>query len=277
MSVRRIFVAIAILAIASVQHTRAHSSGEPIHAATRQVTDTPAGLSDVVRVLDFEPDSNGLFPNGAVAEDEMIVIDMFESSHGMRFGMDYDGDGFPDGKSFLSLEQAGSEDLDSAFYYDHTGEADRAAPEFAERLGRFFLFARFSGPGESAVILYTPRVARATGEIWDLDGTPRYGTEQWLVEATDSRGSVVSTARSPVGDQTFEYDGRPWGWVVEADRPVIASVRLWFTGSKTDGIGLALDNFTAEDAALAGQRCYLPFGINLLSDHFGDIDPASGP
>ena len=77
----------------------------------------------------------------------------------------------------------------------------------------------------------------ASGEIWDIDRS-----EQWLVTAYDSGGSLLDSILSPAGEGGFDpLDGQPWtfGFSKLSD---ISEIQLRYVGGSST-VGLAFDNF----------------------------------
>ena len=46
--------------------------------------------------IDFEPDGNGLLPDGSTAADNLEITDQFLTSDGISFAVDNNLDGIPD-------------------------------------------------------------------------------------------------------------------------------------------------------------------------------------
>ncbi len=195
-------------------------------------------------LINFEP-VDGKFPDGSVAVDNMPITNQF-SSLGVTFGIDRNLDGLPDAGLFPRLEAVGSSDSVSGFISTKGGGFDTTAPGFEERLGSFFLRGVGSlangANGESLLISYTSPTRAASGEIWDIDGNPVIGAEQWEVQALGSDLSVIDSIVSPAGT-TFALDGSPWLWSFDRPEKDIYAIRVNYTGD-TRNVGLAFDNFS---------------------------------
>ncbi|OZH54496.1 hypothetical protein AFK68_10545 [Hydrocoleum sp. CS-953] len=171
----------------------------------------------------------------------MPITNQF-SSLGVTFGIDRNLDGLPDGGLFANLEAVGSSDAVSGFLSTIGGGFDIAAPGFEERLGSFFLRGVSSlANGESLLISYTSPTKAASAEIWDIDGEPARGFEQWEVQALGSDLSVIDSIISPVGNDALESS--PWLWSFDRPEKDIHAIRLVYRGNAT-GVGLAFDNFS---------------------------------
>jgi hypothetical protein len=160
----------------------------------------------------------------------------------VSFGFDQDGDGILDSNAVF--EQTGDlndSNKDSGFW-GPTG-IDRAAQGFESQLGNFFLRqSNAYKPFGVFHILYDADnpVTSASGEIWDIDGGSR--TEQFLVKAFNE-DLLLESILSPLGTTSKTLDGKPWtfGFNGLSD---ITRIEITFTGSKTNGIGLAFNNFS---------------------------------
>ncbi|HUG62593.1 MAG TPA: hypothetical protein VMP03_12150 [Methylomirabilota bacterium] len=200
-------------------------------------------------VVDFEPNPmTGRFPDGSMPVDEMPIGDQFLLSHGIRFGIDVDGDGSADGP--LPLLERRGENPPDAFFNGLTRLFDSAMPGYEDQLGEWFLKADLKDGSQSLIIAYEAPVEAASGQIWDIDGAPIHGYEQWRVEALDRAGAVIDSVDSPVGD-TLELDGRPWDFTVRSPSGHrLAAVRIRFIGRKrASTIGLAFDRYTPFQSA----------------------------
>jgi len=162
----------------------------------------------------------------------------------IRFGIDGDLNGVPETTAFF--ERSGPDVIDG---FVACNGNDVAAPGFAPQLGGFFLRASPGGDFGVLIITYSGGVVNgASGEIWDIDGLSS-GTERYRVRAFDSGGALLATIDSPVSTQdsgcaNTELDGKPWTFNFFAT-PGIARITIDFTGTKTNGIGLAFNNFNA--------------------------------
>lgn len=162
----------------------------------------------------------------------------------ITFGFDGDFDGIPETPAVL--EQIGADVTDG--FLGCNGR-DMASTGFAGQLGDFFLRGSPGADFGLLVITYTGgTVSGASGEIWDIDGVAN-GTEQYRLRAYDAGGTLLATIDSPLSTQesgclNTELDGRPWVFSF-AGVPGIARITIDFIGTKTNGIGLAFNNFNA--------------------------------
>lgn len=199
---------------------------------------TPAAA----QVIDFETD-----PAGAPSVDDAVLGLGAAYTVGplsIRFGFDGDLNGVPE--TTAAFERSGPDVLDG---FVACNGRDVAAPGFAPQLGGFFLRGNSGGDFGVLVITYTGGVVSgASGEIWDIDGLSN-GTEQYRVRAFDAGSTLLATIDSPVSTQdsgcaNTELDGKPWTFSF-VGVPGIARITIDFIGTKTNGIGLAFNNFNA--------------------------------
>jgi hypothetical protein len=139
------------------------------------------------------------------------------------------------------------------FYNDQTHHWDEGFPASPD-LGGWFVRSNDNigsrgGQGVYLTIDYTAPVFAASGQIWDIDGGPR-GTEQWRVVAYLD-GVQVDYEDSPLGDAhgAGSLNGLPWTFNLSSAGG-LDRIEFIFTGSKTDSLGLAFDNFNTD--ALTG-------------------------
>jgi hypothetical protein len=187
-------------------------------------------------VIDFET-----VPGGASA-DQLAISNQYQAGFGVSFSLSTGGVPF--------LEQVGDSDAGRGFFNTGLGVYDAAAAGFTSQLGNYFLRigtgSLQTAPMPQLIINYSTPVAAASAQIWDIDGNAS-GSEQWLVEALGSGGGVIDSVLSPLGttEDALSLDGKPWTWSFDHGSSAdIFALRLSFTGSKTGGIGLALDNFS---------------------------------
>ena len=220
----------------------------------------PAPLIAGPSMIDFETLPDGSTP----VDDQRLDHNQWYDAGGVRvrFGFDTDGDYVPD--SDAVFEHIGKDGTD-AFGNQFLNEVrDTAYPGYEARLGEFFL--RSDRPlhyDSDFIVEYETPVTRLSGEIWDLDGATGYD-EKWSVIGLDENGFVAAGCISGRWTRADEYsfDGRPWRFALETDRPV---KRLWvrFLGSKTSDVGFAFNNFDATGAGVA---------VRLLGVAPGDAD-----
>jgi len=162
----------------------------------------------------------------------------------ITFGFDGDLDGIPETPAIL--EQIGADVTDG--FLGCNGR-DMASTGYAAQLGNFFLRGAPGADFGLLVITYAGgAVSGASGEIWDIDGVAN-GTEQYRLRAYDAGGTLLAVIDSPLSTQesgclNTELDGRPWTFSF-AGVPGIARITIDFIGTKTNGIGLAFNNFNA--------------------------------
>jgi hypothetical protein len=206
--------------------------------------------------IDFEPDGNGLLPDGSVATDNLPITTQYLLSHGVSFGIDDDLDGVADLGASPALEAVGLESI-NGFFNNVLGSTDTAASGFESQLGTFFLRTPTGTGGFPAptnlLITYTSPVSAASAEIWDLDGEVSLGSEQWRLEALDAFGGVLDSISTPE-QIDFTFDGKPV--VVSIDHAGISDIyalRMVFTGTKTGAAGIAFKNFNSTCSAGSWQ------------------------
>ncbi|MFD2164830.1 PEP-CTERM sorting domain-containing protein [Thalassotalea euphylliae] len=196
-------------------------------------------LSANAGLIDFELTHNGLVPtdNAEIALNDTFNVD----GVAVRFGFDSDYDGVLD--TTAVFEEVGNNDTGGdTGYKTKGGPADFAMPGFESQMGRFFL--RQSNPYQAFgifTILYDANnpVTAASGEIWDIDGGKK--TEQFQVKAFNG-SALLASVMSPLGnDKTL--DGKPWTFGFSG-LSNITKIEITFTGTKTQGIGLAFNNFS---------------------------------
>ncbi len=196
-------------------------------------------LNTKAGIIDFETTALGGLPtdNSTIEFSDAFMAD----SVIVRFGFDSNWDGTLDTKAVF--EEVGNTDTggDTGFW-GFGSDKDTAAPGFTSQLGNFFL--RQNDPYKPFgvfTILYeaTNAVSAASGEIWDIDGGNK--TERFLVEAFDGT-TLLDSIQSPLGtDSTL--DGKPWVFGFN-NLSNITKIEITFTGTKTNGIGLAFNNFS---------------------------------
>jgi len=204
-------------------------------------------------------------PGGSPA-DKLAISTQYSVSDGVTFSLSNGDTPF--------LELTGSSDTGDGFLNDALSSDDVEATSgwSGPGLGDYFLRIGTGGlastPVPSLIISYSAPVSAASAQIWDIDGHSN-GTEQWVVEARDSGGTVIEMATSPLGTThgASSLDGKPWLWALgdNAGSADIFSIRVSFSGSKTSGIGLAFDNFSTDTAQTIPEPGSLAIlGMGLL-------------
>jgi hypothetical protein len=208
-------------------------------------------------LITFETRPNGNTPTDNASLLAPYAIDggsvrfFFDVAQSNVYNNTYD-DGIDERPVF---EERGDADGDpSGFRSTKNVGSDRPS---APGLGSWFIrqpgdFGTTPFPGNFIVDYDTTQTINAlSGEIWDIDAGPGGATEQWLVEVLDRDNNVVTSQLSPLGiDQTDpdSLDSLPWtfGFTnLTARSSLVDKVRISFVGSKTAGIGLAFNNFSA--------------------------------
>jgi hypothetical protein len=201
-------------------------------------------------LVDFETK-----PGGGTPADNGNQVNPYTIPGGtVQFFFDTNGNNtFDSGvDAFGKYEHIGSDGNDG-FFDQWNGSSDEAQPGFEAELGNFFLrqpdpIGNVPGPFIAAYDVSVP-IRGLSGEIWDIDGG-HVGTEQWRVDVLGTGGTVLATTLSPIGVVTdnTSLDSLPWVFRFEDLPDGVAAVRLSFIGSKTGGIGLAFNNFSATEA-----------------------------
>jgi hypothetical protein len=210
-----------------------------------------AGVASA-QLIDFETT-----PSGAVPLDDQVLgwanPYLFPGGQ-VQFGFDTDLDTVIDADALFELIGTTVTEGMNAGFQGSDG-IDTADAGFTAQLGDWFL--RSSLPGSDFghfVIQYTSSfpVTAASGEVWDIDGTPGQGgspsyTEEYTVRAYDALGNLLDTQVSPLGtlnSASAPLDGRPWTFAFSGLTAGIDRIVVDFTGSKPSGIGLAFNNFS---------------------------------
>lgn len=186
---------------------------------------------------------------------------------------------FSSSQTDLVIEEAGdADDNPDGFVYDQ-GSTNDLDVDPDNDLGTYFLRTRGEiterGLGAAdpvMTIAYSgPAATLISGEIWDVDGNQGQGSEQWVVQAKDSSGAILGSLTSPNGttNSAGSLDGMAWLFSFSSanvsDPGAIASLDFFFTGTKTQGIGLAFDNFKVEAIPLPAPALLLLTGLAGLA------------
>jgi hypothetical protein len=230
----------------------------------------PARAGDMI---DFET-----APNGDTPVDDAVLRGRYALSGGGSVGFFFDvadsngvyNNVFDRGHDALPVFEERGRDSDGGqdgFQASTAGDGafDRARADsgLGPQLGRFFLrqpdgIGGLPGP---FVIDYdtTQTIREFSGEIWDIDGG-----EQWRVDVLDAAGSVLRTLLSPVATKGGgSLDSLPWMFGFNGLPDGVKAIRLTFVGAKTDGIGLAFNNFSPT-FAVPGSVVPEPSSLALL-------------
>lgn len=175
--------------------------------------------------------------------------------------------------STASIEFVGSDATDG-FVVDGQGVNDDEFPgsAFEGQLGDKFLrataglSAQFPTGDAIFTLTFGPQVSSVSGELWDIDGNQTQGTEQWVVQAFAADNSLLDELTSPLGSTTGagSLNGLPWTFSF-AGIGKISYIEFDFTGSKTFGIGAALDNIEFTPVPLPASALLLLGGIGGLA------------
>ena len=217
-------------------------------------------------------------PDGAPPVDDAVPRGRYALSGGGSVGFFFDTNGndvFDRGVDALPVfEQVGT-DGDDGFVATSagTGVHDRApqGSGLNPRLGQFFLRQPdpIGGVPGPFVIDYdtTQTIREFSGEIWDVDATGGGLYEQWRVDVLSDTGSVLASLLSPKGlgpGDPNSLDSLPWAFGFRDLPNGVKSIRLTFVGTKTNGIGLAFNNFSPTFAVPGSIPVPEPSGLALL-------------
>ena len=135
----------------------------------------------------------------------------------------------------------------------------------AALLGDFVLRPQQPGAVPAPFIIdynTTLGISALSGEIWDIDGG--IGTEQWQVDVLDAALNVLASQISPLGSGSV-LDSRAWTFAFSGLPAGVDKVRLSFIGTKTDGVGLAFNNFSPFAVPEPGTAMLVGFGLSWLA------------
>ena len=184
-------------------------------------------ISTQGQTIDFEK-----VPGVAVPIDGMAISNEFQATFGVSFSLE--GGGFP------VLAKVGAPL--TAF----SGPTGEDGPATNQNVGSFFLTDDGqTGPAPPALIItYALPVAAASGVIIDIDSNPALGgAERWRVEARNAtNGLLESVLLAPTSFNGGDGKATPWSFARTTND--IYFVRVLYGGDKTNGIGLAFDNFS---------------------------------
>ncbi len=201
---------------------------------------------------DVTPTDNSALSTSAQYNDGGILV---------SFGFGTIGtDGIPVVTSPAYFERVGATDSVNGFFNDTLGVGDTESALADSSLDSWFLRGGSATSnaitvGQVFVITYDPttRPTSASGEIWDIDSFAEQGTEGWLVEARNESGDVIGFNQSPIFpatdpvSDTTSLDGQEWNFSFNGLLEPISYITFTFNGTKTTGIGLAFDNFSASE------------------------------
>ncbi|WP_165250913.1 PEP-CTERM sorting domain-containing protein [Paludisphaera soli] len=234
-------------------------------AATAAFCGLAFATSAAADMIDFETR-----PDGSTPVDDARLVSPYAIAGGgsVRFFFDVNGnDRFDLGVDALPRFEARGEDGTDGFVSSTApGPFDRAREGYGLQLGRWFL-RQPDGigvlPGPFLIEYDTTQVIREfSGEIWDIDGG-----EQWRVDVLNGTGSILTTLLSPQGvgrNDPATLDSLPWNFGFKGLPDGVKSIRLTFVGTKTDGIGLAFNNFSPT-FAVPGSVVPEPSSLALMA------------
>lgn len=179
------------------------------------------------QTIDFEK-----VPGVAMPIDGMAISNQFQLAFGVQFSLE--GGGFP------VLAKVGAPL--TAF----SGPTGEDGPATNQNVGSFFLTDDGqTGPAPPALVIsYEVPVAAASGVILDIDSNPVLGgAERWRVEARGA-GNILLTSILLTPTSFNGGDGKATPWSFNRAANDIYFVRVVYAGDKTNGIGLAFDNFS---------------------------------
>lgn len=170
-------------------------------------------------LITFEPNASGKLPNNKKAKDERKIKNDFQSSHGVTFGQDVNGDLKIDSGSYALLDYRVHNKKNPGFYSDANWTYNQAAAGYQDQLGDWFLKSAsyFEGAAENTILIsFDNPTAAASGEMWDIDAYGVGNYEQWKVAAYDADGNELASLESPAGRDSLSergsLDSKPWTW-----------------------------------------------------------------
>ena len=194
------------------------------------------------QLIDFETTPTGSTP----VDDALLATPYPIAGPGsVRFFFDTNLNGvFDPGSDGLPVLEATGDDALDGFINNTLLQGDVPDAADAALLGDFFLRPQQPGAVPAPFIIdynTTLSISALSGEIWDIDGGT--GTEQWQVDVLDAALNVLASQVSPLGSGSA-LDSRAWTFAFSGLPTGVDKVRLSFIGTKTDGVGLAFNNFS---------------------------------
>jgi hypothetical protein len=208
-----------------------------------------AALPGVANVIDFETT-----PGGGAPVDDAVLNTPYNITGGGTVAFFFDNNlnnTFDSGIDTLPLFEAAGQDGTDGFGSSYWGINDTAYPGYAAELGNFFLRQPVSGTVPPPFFIHyntSQTITALSGEIWDIDGAPA-GTEQWRVDVLGGAHNVLASQLSPLGNSSA-LDSKPWVFAFTGLPSGVEDVRLTFVGTKTQGLGLAFNNFSPTTTAV---------------------------
>ena len=219
----------------------------------------------VANLIDFETT-----PGGGPPVDDQVLNAPYNITGGGTVSFYFDNNlnnSYDAGTDTLGVFEAAGQDGTDGFASSYWGINDTAYPGYAADLGNFFLRQPIPGtvPPPFIVDYNTSQTITAlSGEIWDIDGSSALGTEQWLVDVLDSSNNILASELSPLGNSSA-LDSKPWTFSFSGFPLGVDKVRLTFVGSKTQGLGLAFNNFSPTTAAVPEPTSVYIAGAGLAA------------
>lgn len=253
------------------------SAAQLLTATATGTTALLLSCSAQAALIDFETLRDGTTtPTDNAALTSSYTVD----STTVTFGFDTNGDLTIDADAVFESRNDGRTGL--AYTHNLIPDIDRTTTnEGGDWLLRapneLNLFDDFPGitPADFIVKYTGTPVRSASGQLWDLDAG-----EEYLIEALDSTGAVLSsipTPEVPAGEGSDTFSGLPYNFSFNNVANDIGYIRI--SGiSRIDGGGFAFDNFNAtqstvdpepvpEPLTILGSVTALGFGGLLKRQH----------
>lgn len=171
----------------------------------------------------------------------------------------------------MSVEKTGRDSV-NGFINDTMRGPDHENDGGLNGLGDYFLRTTnaLSGKNVNPVfeLNFAGGASAVSGEIWDIDGINANNSEGWDVVAYffDNTTSTLSSpiySNNNLNQGSENLDGQAWEFSFE-NQGIIAKLEFVFTGSKTSGIGTAVDNLRVSTVPLPASALLLLAGVGGL-------------
>lgn len=176
------------------------------------------------QVIDFER-----MPDGSIPTEGLVISNQFWQQYGVNFA-------FTNGK-FPHIAQVGS----PLFAFQSAYGDDTPAP--GQNCGSFFLTDSSGLDSQlppTLVITYAVPVSAASGVILDIDGLNFH--EAWDIQAYNGTNLLATVSLTEASPNAGDGLATPWNF--SRSTADITSIWIVYTGTKTNRIGLAFDNFS---------------------------------